>query len=199
MAGHSRSKGRRAFARLCPGHPHLPRFKTAKTWMPGTRPGMTNERLGLSTSWPGLSRPSTSFSLVRLLMHFFLIHFSNSQASSPVLFGEAPGRPVVLSLTSRQKRGGWRAKWRNLSRETRERLSARQPDRLYAVWLICGRLPYGTGPRFLLASEPCRPSVSQLLAGGSYWPPGGAPVPPGCVLCVSIRAGAASGSTIRRL
>jgi len=28
-----------------------------------------------------------------------------------------------------------------------------------------------------------RPSVSQLLAGGSYWPPGGAPAPPGCVLC----------------
>jgi hypothetical protein len=26
-------------------------------------------------------------------------------------------------------------------------------------------------------------SVSQLLAGGPYWPPGGAPAPPGCVLC----------------
>ena len=26
-------------------------------------------------------------------------------------------------------------------------------------------------------------SVSQLLAGGSYWPPGGAPAPPGCVPC----------------
>ena len=26
-------------------------------------------------------------------------------------------------------------------------------------------------------------SVSQLLAGGPYWPPGGAPAPPGCVPC----------------
>src|SRR5262249_61627414 len=43
-----------------------------------------------------------------------------------------------------------------------------------------------------------RPSVSQLLAGGPYWPPGGAPAPPGCVLCVkSTRAGAASGYLLK--
>jgi len=42
MAGHSRPKGRRAFARLCPGHPRLACWLAGrKTWMPGTRPGMT--------------------------------------------------------------------------------------------------------------------------------------------------------------
>ena len=28
-----------------------------------------------------------------------------------------------------------------------------------------------------------RPPSAKLLAGGSYWPPGGAPAPPGCVPC----------------
>jgi len=40
MAGHSRSKNGVASARLCPGHPRLDLW--AKTWMPGTRPGMTS-------------------------------------------------------------------------------------------------------------------------------------------------------------
>jgi hypothetical protein len=71
--------------------------------------------------------------------------------------------------------------------------------RLAPSGLICRGLPYGTGrvfrwPRTLTAIRQPAP-----LAGGSYWPPGGAPVPPGCVLCVSTRAGAASGPTIRRL
>jgi hypothetical protein len=29
--------------RACPGHPRLPCFAAIKTWMPGTRPGMTNK------------------------------------------------------------------------------------------------------------------------------------------------------------
>src|SRR5882672_4624239 len=41
MAGHSRPKDGVASARLCPGHPRLSCCKTVKTWMPGTRPGMT--------------------------------------------------------------------------------------------------------------------------------------------------------------
>ena len=40
MAGHSRPKGRRAVARLCPGHPRLP-CAGPKTWMPATSAGMT--------------------------------------------------------------------------------------------------------------------------------------------------------------
>jgi hypothetical protein len=42
MAGHSRPKDGVASARLCPGHLRLCRVNGAKTWMPGTRPGMTS-------------------------------------------------------------------------------------------------------------------------------------------------------------
>src|SRR5216683_6494577 len=41
MAGHSRPKDGVASARLCPGHPRLHSYPRRKTWMPGTRPGMT--------------------------------------------------------------------------------------------------------------------------------------------------------------
>jgi hypothetical protein len=41
MAGHSRLKDGVASACLCPGHPRLLCNGTSKTWMPGTRPGMT--------------------------------------------------------------------------------------------------------------------------------------------------------------
>jgi hypothetical protein len=30
----------------CPGHPRLSCFMEAKTWMPGTRPGMTTFDMG---------------------------------------------------------------------------------------------------------------------------------------------------------
>src|SRR6478736_3086180 len=35
-----------------------------KTWMPGTRPGMTARGTAFQPSWPGLSRPSTSLLLL---------------------------------------------------------------------------------------------------------------------------------------
>ncbi|UTD26629.1 hypothetical protein DB459_06515 [Bradyrhizobium sp. WD16] len=38
--------------RACPGHPRLACCSVVKTWMPGTRPGMTIERL---REWPSLS------------------------------------------------------------------------------------------------------------------------------------------------
>ena len=41
MAGHSRPKDGVASARLCPAI-HALSCATVKTWMPGTRPGMTN-------------------------------------------------------------------------------------------------------------------------------------------------------------
>jgi hypothetical protein len=44
MAGHSRPKDGVASARLCPGHPRLC-FQERETWMPGTRPGMTEKML----------------------------------------------------------------------------------------------------------------------------------------------------------
>src|SRR6476646_5589028 len=64
------------------------------------------------------------------------------------------------------------------------RRSARHPDRLAHVRIYLRRLPSCAGPRF--SWPPVThgtASVSQLLAGGPYWPPGGAPAPPGCVLC----------------
>ena len=64
------------------------------------------------------------------------------------------------------------------------RRSARHPDKLAHVRIYLRRLPSCAGPRF--SWPPVThgtASVSQLLAGGSYWPPGGAPAPPGCVLC----------------
>ena len=42
MAGHSRPKDGVASARLCPGHPRLFDLGSAKTWIPGTSPGMTS-------------------------------------------------------------------------------------------------------------------------------------------------------------
>ena len=68
-------------ASMCPSWPGLSRPSTSflagpRTWMPGTRPGMTSGEVGRSItellllvlyvasmrpSWPGLSRPSTSF------------------------------------------------------------------------------------------------------------------------------------------
>ena len=38
---HGRAKARSASSRRCPGHPRLPVGRESKTWMPGTRPGMT--------------------------------------------------------------------------------------------------------------------------------------------------------------
>jgi hypothetical protein len=73
---------REARLRVRPGHPRLSCRASVKTWMPGTRPGMTGrgyvlcrygdsaalncERLRVvcrppHASWPGSSRPSTSF------------------------------------------------------------------------------------------------------------------------------------------
>ena len=100
-----------------------------KTWMPGTRPGMTMRGSAQFRGWPGMTaerqyanathHPASAIqhSLMAghsrpkdgVLSHAYVpasqitdSHFkqpssnsqSNSQASSPVLFGEAPGRPV---------------------------------------------------------------------------------------------------------
>src|SRR5580693_9473101 len=57
MAGHSRSKNGVASARLCPGHPRLASRRESKTWMPGTRPGMTKRwqrRIPLRTQRVGI-------------------------------------------------------------------------------------------------------------------------------------------------
>src|SRR5262249_29409113 len=70
------------------------------------------------------------------------------------------------------------------------------PGHLSTSRVICGRLTSASptvvngmaapgrafeGAPLLLLARTTRRSVSQLLAGGSYWPPGGAPAPPGCL------------------
>ena len=134
-----------------------------------------------------------------------LIHISNSQstssarrhagsrkkhASSPVLFGEAPGRPV-FPLSPLKDEGDGAPRGATIvfcmpafPLGNAGRRSARHPDRLAHVRIYLRRLPSCAGPRF--SWPPVThgtASVSQLLAGGPYWPPGGAPAPPGCVLC----------------
>ena len=101
------------------------------------------------------------------------------------------GPSSFSSFVPSPKRGGWRAKGRNhcfcmpaFPLGNTGRRSARHPDRLAHVRIYLRRLPSCAGPRF--SWPPVThgtASVSQLLAGGPYWPPGGAPAPPGCVLC----------------
>jgi len=43
MAGHSRLKDGVASARLWPGHPRILCRCKARTWMPGSSPGITSE------------------------------------------------------------------------------------------------------------------------------------------------------------
>ena len=132
---------------------------------------------------------------------------SNSHASSPVLFGEAPGRPVFRSFSfPPQMRGGWRAKWRNHCS-----LCARIPSRKYgaplgapprqacAVWAHLRRLPYGAGPRFSWPSVNGTPSVSQAPGGRLLL---AARRSPGAARVRALRgtpAGAASGPTMTPL
>src|SRR5262249_9064950 len=112
---------------------------------------------------------------------------ANTQAPSPVLFVEAPGRPVsfLSPRTPRHTRGMARQVAQPLffvavlplestgaSRRAIPAFSLRHRAALFVGRSISGK----------------RPSVSQLLAGGPYWPPGGAPAPPGCVLCGKARA-----------
>ena len=56
------------------------------------------------------------------------------------------------------------------------RTSLRSPG-LFAAFSLLRRAALFVAVRNVTAS------VSQLLAGGPYWPPGGAPAPPGCVPC----------------
>jgi hypothetical protein len=51
MAGHSRPKDGVASARLRPGHPRLSCLSEARTWMPGTSPGMTSFAKGADFYW----------------------------------------------------------------------------------------------------------------------------------------------------
>jgi len=85
------------------------------------------------------------------------------------------GPSSTLRLSPSPKRGDWRAKWRNhcfcvpaVPLETAGRRSARHPDKLAPSGLICGRLPYGAGPRFSWPPQTWAASVSQA--------PGGQPV-----------------------
>jgi hypothetical protein len=55
---HGRAKARSASSRRCPGHPRLSCFSEVKTWMPGTRPGMTRlKRPSVIPGWCVSTRP----------------------------------------------------------------------------------------------------------------------------------------------
>ena len=114
--------------------------------------------------------------------------FQNSHASSPVFFGEAPGRPVFpLSPLKDEGDGAPRGATIVLCVPAfplgnTGRRSARHPTSLRSPGLFAASSFLRRAALFV-AVRNVTASVSQLLAGGSYWPPGGAPAPPGCVLC----------------
>jgi hypothetical protein len=155
--------------------------------MAGTSPAMTPKGVAYASVQPPV----------------FHIQFSKSQAPSPVFFGEAPGRPVSVPsfLPRANARGMARqvaqplffqcpcslSKTRGASRRAITASSLLRRAALFVDRLSCSpgfpRLAAVTGAWLTKPRDSRRPSVSQLLAGGSYWPPGGAPAPPGCVLC----------------
>ena len=128
-----------------------------------------------------------------------------------------PGE-ACLPFVPRKLRGRWRAKWRNqcsfcaafplenagASRRAIADVLLPAPGRALRgpssqacrrLHRVCHRfrrpLRQSLGPASTAA-------VSQLLAGSPWWPPGGAPAPPGCGRSVHLPpAGAASGSTIK--
>jgi hypothetical protein len=150
---------------------------------------------------PGLSRPKDGVLLHAyvpaawaLLHNLAAIYFSNSQAQTavrhhPYCLARPRVGPSSHCLPSK-RRGMARQVARplffvcpHLLSEIRG-ASRRATQTACAVRAYLRRLPYGAGPRF--SWPPVKhgtAAVSQLLAGGSYWPPGGAPAPPGCVLC----------------
>jgi hypothetical protein len=114
---------------------------------------------------------------------------SNKRASSPVFFGEAPGRPVFPSSPLKEE-GDGAPRGATIvlcvpafPLGNTGRRSARHPDKLAPSGLICGVFLPAPGRAFRGRPKQGRPPSAKLLAGGSYWPPGGAPAPPGCVLC----------------
>jgi hypothetical protein len=56
----AQDRGRR-HGRACPGHPRLSCFTAAKTWMPGTSPGMTNFAKALFFNQVSKAAPAGSF------------------------------------------------------------------------------------------------------------------------------------------
>ena len=127
--------------------------------------------------------------------HRACVGIAPTHASSPVFFVEAPGRPVFLLFLCSL------AKARGMARQGALPfvLSARGPSRgrgaplgapprqACAVRAYLRRLPSCAGPRFSWPPQHGRPPSAKLLAGGPYWPPGGAPAPPGCVLARHAR------------
>jgi hypothetical protein len=106
------------------------------SWMPGSSPGMT----------PGMA---TRTDLSRF-------NCQTANAPPPVLFVEAPGRPVFL-LGPLDYEGGWRAKWRNHCS-----LSCRTPSREHGRLSARHRSVFLPAPAALFVDRASRrPSVSQ--------------------------------------
>ena len=115
---------------------------------------------------------------------------SNSRASSPVLFGEAPGRPVFPFVSPQNMRGMARQGAQPLFFVCPHSLSeirgaARRATQtsLRSLGSFAASSLLRRAALFVAPVKHGTASVSQLLAGGSYWPPGGVPASPGCVLC----------------
>ena len=218
----------------CASRPSCPRLSRAstslllqgrKTWMPGTRPGMTAERqYANATHHPasaiqhslmaGHSRPKDG-----VLSHAYVpasqitdSHFkqprpnsqSTSRASSPVLFGEAPGRPV-FPLSPLKDEGDGAPRGATIVLDVPAfplgntgRRSARHPDKLAQSGLICG--VFLTAPGRAFRGRPQCDDLRQPAPGGRLLL--AARRSPGAARVRALRgtpAGAASDPTPRRL
>jgi hypothetical protein len=152
---------------------------------------------------PGLSRPKDgvlSHAYVpaawALLHNLAAIYFSNSQAQTivrhhPYCLARAPGRPV-FPLSPLKDEGDGAPGGATIVRcmpasplGNTGRLPARHPDKLAHVRIYLRASSLRRRAALFVAARETRegPPSAKLLAGGSYWPPGGAPAPPGCVPC----------------
>src|SRR6185295_3682496 len=98
--------------------------------------------------------------------------------------------PVVLLLSPRQSEGDGAPRGATIVIVCPQSLSeprgaARRATRtsLRSPGLFAGVFLTAPGRAFRGRPKQRRPPSAKLLAGSPYWPPGGAPAPPGCVLC----------------
>ena len=165
--------------RSCPSPPSRGQAPAGiQPWIPAFAGMSGGCRSDLFVKQPSLKQPSLKQPSL-----------SNRHASSPVLFGEAPGRPV-FPLSPLKNEGDGAPRGATIVLDVPAfplgntgRRSARHPDKLARSGLICGVFLPAPGRAFRGRPKHGRPPSAKLLAGGSYWPPGGAPAPPGCVLC----------------
>src|SRR5258708_2050742 len=132
--------------RVCPGHPRLALPPGLKTWMPGTRPGMTNERSarycwGLASHRAdfknlavvaGFPRDTELAAAVELRHHG---HHRDDRLASHVV---ERGLHAVLSAEPNQIARGRKRQFEAAALAARQSLARRHPDRIGGFPAVMG-------------------------------------------------------------